>query len=78
MDGDLCRDAARAALNEAERDRIAESLRLAERLGGEAVTIPAADVADGDRRVRAGEQHHAYRHRAIAPLALAGAAARLA
>ncbi len=30
-------------LDEAERDRIAASLRLAETLGGEAVTIPAAD-----------------------------------
>jgi len=34
-------------LDEADRDRIAASLRLAETLGGEAVTIPAADVADG-------------------------------
>ncbi|MGE3935692.1 MAG: ATP-binding protein [Rhodospirillaceae bacterium] len=34
-------------LDEDARDRIAGSLRLAETLGGEAVTIPAADVADG-------------------------------
>src|SRR5579871_558359 len=34
-------------MNEAERDRIAEALRLAERLGGTAVTQPAASVADG-------------------------------
>jgi two-component system sensor histidine kinase KdpD len=34
-------------LSETERDRIAEALRLAERLGGVAVTIPAANVADG-------------------------------
>src|SRR5215469_4496220 len=34
-------------LSEPERDRIAEALRLAERLGGQAVTIPAASVADG-------------------------------
>ncbi len=34
-------------LSEAERDRIANGLRLAERLGGEAVTIPAADAATG-------------------------------
>ncbi len=34
-------------LNENERDRIAEALRVAERLGGEAVTIPASTVADG-------------------------------
>jgi two-component system sensor histidine kinase KdpD len=32
---------------EAERDRIAETLRIAERLGGQAVTLPAASVADG-------------------------------
>jgi two-component system sensor histidine kinase KdpD len=36
-----------ADLSEAERDRIAEALRTAERLGGEAVTIPAASVVDG-------------------------------
>jgi len=34
-------------LSEAERDRIANGLRLAERLGGEAVTVPAADAATG-------------------------------
>jgi len=34
-------------LGEVERDRIAECLRLAQRLGGEAVTVPAADVALG-------------------------------
>ena len=34
-------------LNEAERDRIAQALRTAERLGGEAVTIPAVNVSDG-------------------------------
>jgi two-component system sensor histidine kinase KdpD len=34
-------------LNEAERDRVAESLRVAERLGGQAVTVPAGSVADG-------------------------------
>ncbi|MFS2012103.1 DUF4118 domain-containing protein [Azospirillum sp. CT11-132] len=33
-------------LNEAERDRIADTLRLVERLGGEAVTVPGSDVAD--------------------------------
>ena len=35
-----------AALSEAERDRIAERLRLAERLGGEAVTLPGRDIAE--------------------------------
>src|SRR5262249_50578864 len=34
-------------LTELERDRVAEALRLAERLGGQAVTIPSASVADG-------------------------------
>ena len=34
-------------MSEVERDRIAEVLRLAERLGGTAVTMPAASVADG-------------------------------
>ena len=33
--------------SEAERDRVAEALRVAERLGGEAVTIPASSAADG-------------------------------
>ncbi len=33
--------------SEAERDRVAEALRVAERLGGQAVTIPASSVADG-------------------------------
>jgi two-component system sensor histidine kinase KdpD len=35
------------SLSEAERDRVAEALRAAERLGGEAVTVPASNVADG-------------------------------
>jgi two-component system sensor histidine kinase KdpD len=34
-------------LSEAERDRIAEALRASERLGAQAVTIPAADAAQG-------------------------------
>lgn len=34
-------------LSETERDRVAEALRVAERLGGEAVTIPATNVAEG-------------------------------
>ena len=35
------------SLSEAERDRVAEALRAAERLGGGAVTVPAANVTDG-------------------------------
>jgi two-component system sensor histidine kinase KdpD len=34
-------------LGEAERDRISEALRVAERLGGQSVTVPAVNVADG-------------------------------
>ena len=40
-------ETARRQLSEKERDRVAEYLRLAERLGGEAVTIPAGDIAEG-------------------------------
>ncbi|HEY8948234.1 MAG TPA: sensor histidine kinase KdpD [Rhizomicrobium sp.] len=36
-----------AGLSDAERDRIAEALRIAQRLGGEAVTIPASSMAEG-------------------------------
>src|ERR1700760_3393707 len=36
-----------SAETEAERDRVAQALRLAERLGGMAATIPAANEADG-------------------------------
>src|SRR5262249_22113154 len=34
-------------LTEEERDRVAECLRLAQRLGGETVTVPGTDVAEG-------------------------------
>jgi two-component system sensor histidine kinase KdpD len=34
-------------LSEEERDRVAAALRLAEQLGGQAVTVPAAATADG-------------------------------
>ena len=34
------------AMSEAERDRIAEALRLAERLGAETVTLPGQEIAD--------------------------------
>lgn len=33
-------------LSEAERDRIADTLRLVERLGGEAVTVPGRDIVE--------------------------------
>ena len=40
LDRDPCRDRRARSAGEAERDRVAEALRLAERLGGEAVTLP--------------------------------------
>jgi len=42
-------ETARAQLSESQRDRIAECLRLAQRLGAEALTIPAGDIAEGIR-----------------------------
>ena len=65
-------------MSETERDRIAEALRLAQRLGAETVTLPGQDVADSDRGLRARQQLHAHHHRAAAALALAGAAVRTA
>ena len=40
-------ETARRQLSEDARDRVSECLRLAQRLGGEAVTIPAGDIAEG-------------------------------
>src|SRR4029077_6424891 len=34
------------SMSETERDRVAEALRLAQRLGAETVTLPGQDVAD--------------------------------
>ena len=44
----MSRAGARLQLSEEERDRIADTLRLAEALGGEAITLPASDrrIAD--------------------------------
>src|SRR5215475_2700799 len=44
---------------EEERDRIADTLRLAESLGGEAVTIPSAERKIADDVIRYGESHNA-------------------
>ena len=73
------RDAAqRRARPRPTRDRIADTLRLAERLGGEAVTLPGGGaIADDIARLRAREQRHADRHRQVDALALVRAAARL-
>jgi two-component system sensor histidine kinase KdpD len=40
-------ETARKQLSQNDRDRVAECLRLAQRLGGEAIMIPAGDIADG-------------------------------
>ena len=53
MDGALCRrPAQQLQLTEEERDRIADTLRLAEALGGEAVTLPAGDRGIAEDVVR--------------------------
>ena len=57
-------------LSEPERDRIAESLRLAERLGGETVHGARTQYCRYRSRLRPGQQFHPYRHRQIAALAL--------
>ena len=55
-----------AALAEAERDRIAETLRLAEQLGGEAVTLPGRRRRRGrSSRYARGQQRHPDRHRQV-------------
>ena len=51
--------ASRAELSEAARNRITDALRLAERLGGEAVTIPGRDVA-GDILAYARERNFSH------------------
>ena len=54
-------------LSEEERDRIAETMRLAERLGGEAITIPAGArrIADDMLGFAHKQQRHAHRHRQV-------------
>ena len=66
-------------LSEEQRDRIADTLRLAETLGGEAITIPGGDrrIADDVHRLRARQQRHPDHHRQVDALALVRDAARL-
>ena len=66
-------------LSDEERDRIADTLRLAETLGGEAITLPAERSAYRRRRdrLRASQQRHADRHRQVGAHALVRDAARL-
>jgi len=58
--------------SEEERDRIADTLRLAESLGGEAVTIPSAErkIADRCDRLCGVPQRHPYHYREIEPFAM--------
>ena len=65
--------------SEDERDRVADTLRLAEALGGEAITVPGGDrgIADDIVGFRAGEQHHPDHHRQIDALAMVRDPARL-
>jgi len=46
-------------LNEVERDRIADTLRLAEALGGEAITLPASDRRIADDVIRYAQANNA-------------------
>ena len=59
-------------LSEEERDRIADTLRLAESLGGEADHDPGRRSAHRRRRdrLRASQQRHPDHHRKIDPLAM--------
>ena len=59
-------------LSEEDRDRIADTLRLAESLGGEAITIPSADrrIADDVIRLRAVIQCYPDHHWEIGPVAM--------
>src|SRR3954449_3161755 len=45
-------------LSEEDRDRIADTLRLAESLGGEAITIPSADLSIADDVIGYSEAHN--------------------
>ena len=59
-------------LSEEERDRIADTLRLAEALGGEAMTLPASErhIADDVHPLRPGEQRYPDRDRQVRAHAL--------
>ena len=59
-------------LTEEERDRIADTLRLAETLGGEAITVAGERTPHRRRRdrLRAGQQRNADHHRQIGARAL--------
>ena len=62
---------------EAERERVHRALRLAEQLGGEAVTIPGRSVAEDLLALRPRAQCERDHPRQVAQVALAGAVGRL-
>ena len=66
-------------LSEEQKDRIAETMRLAERLDGEAVTLPAKArrIADDVIAFAQQEQRHAHHRRQVDALALVRDPARL-
>ena len=66
-------------LGDEQKDRIAETMRLAERLDGEAVSLPAKErrIADDIIAYRAEAQHHAHHRRQVDALTLVRAAARV-
>ena len=59
-------------LTEEERDRIADTLRLAQALGGEAVTIPGGDrhIADDVVAYAQAQQHHPAHRRQVGAVEL--------
>ena len=63
-------------LSSDERDRIADCLRLAERLGGGGPDRAGGECCRRHDRVRPDKQFHACGHRQVAPPALVGMAAR--
>ena len=65
----------RPTTGEADQDRVAETLRLAERLGGESLVLPGERVADEALAWARGQQRHPDRHRQHAPPRLARPAA---
>ena len=73
----MSRPRAMQRLDDAARDRIAEALRLAERLGGQTMTIPGRGIAEDVVAYAKRQQHHADRHRQIRALALVRDAAWL-
>ena len=58
-------------MSAADRERLAENMRLAEQLGGETVTLRGEDARRGDRPLRAQAQRHEDRRRQADAPALA-------